>query len=83
MIPRRALVLALLSLPLLSASAADRPNVLWITAEDLSPALGAYGDPDAKTPKLDAFAKDAVVFDAAIRFKTVQDGVVDAARKAA
>jgi arylsulfatase A-like enzyme len=60
MIPRRALVLALLSLPLLAASAADRPNVLWITAEDLSPALGAYGDPDAKTPKLDAFAKESV-----------------------
>lgn len=60
MIPRRALVLAAFFLPLLAASAADRPNVLWITAEDLSPALGCYGDPDAKTPNLDAFAKESV-----------------------
>lgn len=60
MIPRRALVLALVFLPLLAASAADRPNILWITAEDLSPALGCYGDPDAKTPNLDAFAKESV-----------------------
>lgn len=60
MIYRRALVLALLFSPLLPAFAADRPNILWITAEDLSPALGCYGDPDAKTPKLDAFAREAV-----------------------
>lgn len=60
MIPRRAFVLAAFFLPLLSATAADRPNVLWITAEDLSPALGAYGDPDASTPNLDAFAKESV-----------------------
>lgn len=60
MIPRRALVLALVFLPLLAASASDRPNILWITAEDLSPALGCYGDPDAKTPNLDAFAKESV-----------------------
>ncbi len=44
----------------LPLSAADRPNILWITAEDMSPALGSYGDPDAKTPNLDAFAKESV-----------------------
>lgn len=60
MISRRVLVLALLFSRLLAASAADRPNILWITAEDLSPVLGCYGDPDAKTPKLDAFAKESV-----------------------
>ncbi len=53
-----------LLLPLLAAalplSAVDRPNILWITAEDMSPALGSYGDPDAKTPNLDAFAKESV-----------------------
>src|SRR5688572_15173857 len=38
----------------------DRPNILWITAEDLSPNLGCYGDVDARTPHLDAFARDAV-----------------------
>ncbi|MBT4665637.1 MAG: sulfatase-like hydrolase/transferase, partial [Opitutae bacterium] len=39
---------------------AERPNVLWITAEDMSPTLGCYGDKDAITPHLDAFAKQSV-----------------------
>jgi N-sulfoglucosamine sulfohydrolase len=41
-------------------SAAEQPNVLWITAEDMSPTLGCYGDPDARTPRIDAFARQAV-----------------------
>ncbi len=40
--------------------AADRPNILWLTAEDMSPNLGCYGDDQALTPRLDAFAKEAV-----------------------
>ena len=40
--------------------AVERPNVLWITAEDMSPTLGCYGDKDAITPHLDAFAKQSV-----------------------
>ena len=32
--------------------AEERPNVLWITAEDMSPTLGCYGDKDAITPHL-------------------------------
>ncbi len=43
----------------------DRPNILWITAEDLSPALGCYGDPDARTPHLDALAKESVRYTSA------------------
>jgi arylsulfatase A-like enzyme len=38
----------------------DRPNILWITAEDMSPVLGCYGDPDANTPNIDALAKQSV-----------------------
>ncbi|HRQ88410.1 MAG TPA: sulfatase [Bacteroidia bacterium] len=53
-------LLLLASLLPLALPAADRPNILWITAEDMSPALGSYGDPDAKTPNLDAFAKESV-----------------------
>lgn len=34
----------------------ERPNILWISVEDISPNLGCYGDPDAKTPTLDALA---------------------------
>jgi arylsulfatase A-like enzyme len=38
----------------------SRPNVLWLTAEDLSPHLGCYGDAYARTPNLDAFAETGV-----------------------
>lgn len=35
-----------------------RPNILWISAEDLSPDLGAYGDTYAATPVLDQLARE-------------------------
>ena len=38
--------------------AADRPNVLWITCEDLSPRLGCYGDAVARSPRLDRLAAE-------------------------
>ena len=40
--------------------AADRPNILWITAEDMSPVLGCYGDQFAITPNIDKLAKESV-----------------------
>ena len=40
----------------------DRPNILWISCEDISPNLGCYGDPHAITPNLDQLAKDGVRF---------------------
>ncbi len=52
---------ALLALTITS-SAADRPNVLLITADDLGLQLSCYGDPIAKTPNLDRLAADAVRF---------------------
>jgi len=39
---------------------AGSPNILWITAEDISPALGCYGDAYARTPNLDALAAESV-----------------------
>ncbi len=36
------------------------PNILWITAEDMSPYLGCYGDEFSTTPHLDRFAKESV-----------------------
>lgn len=42
-----------------TAIAAERPNVLWITTEDIGPQLGCYGDKYAVTPNLDAFARTA------------------------
>jgi uncharacterized sulfatase len=43
-----------------AAGLAERPNILWITCEDMSPRLGCYGDPLARTPHLDALAKQGV-----------------------
>ena len=40
--------------------AADRPNILWITAEDMSPVLGCYGDKFAVTPNIDRLAQESV-----------------------
>lgn len=36
----------------------ERPNILWISAEDLSPDLGSYGDDYAITPALDRLARE-------------------------
>src|SRR5829696_1553551 len=42
--------------------AADRPNVLWITCEHMSPHLGCYGDKVARTPNIDRFAKESLKY---------------------
>ena len=34
----------------------QRPNILWLSCEDINPHLGCYGDAYARTPHLDAFA---------------------------
>ncbi len=48
-----------------AAESGDRPNILWISAEDLSAAtLGCYGGA-AHTPRIDALARDGLRFDAA------------------
>lgn len=41
------------------------PNILWLTMEDISPDLGAYGDTFAHTPNLDEFAKKSLRYDMA------------------
>ncbi len=51
------LVLALSFALAPNAVAADRPNVLWLTCEDMGPHLGCYGDTYATTPNLDRFAE--------------------------
>jgi uncharacterized sulfatase len=59
----RALILAVAALGFASRlTAADRPNVIWIVAEDLSPNLGCYRDPDARTPHLDKLASQGARF---------------------
>jgi N-sulfoglucosamine sulfohydrolase len=54
-------LLAVLFLSVAAASGAtSQPSFLWITTEDMSADLGCYGDPDARTPSLDALARTSV-----------------------
>lgn len=39
-----------------------RPNILWISLEDISPDLGCYGDAQAITPNIDGLAKQGARF---------------------
>lgn len=43
-----------------AAATARRPNIVWISNEDMSPRLGAYGDAVARTPVLDRLARESV-----------------------
>jgi len=45
-----------------SVLASDRPNILWLSAEDISAHLGCYDDPHAITPNLDALAAQGVKY---------------------
>ncbi|HYW96451.1 MAG TPA: sulfatase-like hydrolase/transferase, partial [Bacteroidales bacterium] len=38
------------------------PNILWLSAEDIGPALGCYGDPQATTPNIDKLAEHGIVY---------------------
>jgi arylsulfatase A-like enzyme len=43
-----------------SAQAADRPNILWLVAEDFGPELACYGTTQVWTPNLDRLAAEGV-----------------------
>lgn len=43
-------------------SAADQPNILWITSEDNGPHIGCYGDSYADTPHIDSIAKQGMLY---------------------
>ena len=52
----------LVGLPARGALAAERPNILILMAEDMSPRVGAFGDPVASTPNIDRLAASGVRF---------------------
>ena len=39
---------------------AERPNIVWVSCEDISAHLGCYGDPHATTPNIDQLAEEGV-----------------------
>lgn len=43
-----------------SLHGAERPNILWLSAEDINAHFGCYGDPNAMTPNLDQLAREGV-----------------------
>lgn len=40
----------------------EKPNILWLVCEDISPYLSFYGDSTANTPNLDQLANESLVF---------------------
>ena len=51
------------SLPAFSQTGEERPNILWLVTEDISPYLSFYGDSTAKTPNLDRLAREGVRYE--------------------
>ena len=40
----------------------EKPNILFISVDDLKPSIGSFGDEFAVTPNIDQLSKDATVF---------------------
>ncbi|MBK7627671.1 MAG: sulfatase [Bacteroidales bacterium] len=57
-----------------------RPNIIWISTEDLSPHMGCYGDQVAKTPNIDRLASQGTrftnVFTTAAISAPVRSGII-------
>ena len=53
-------IVAILSL--VTASFAEKPNIVWISCEDISPHIACFGDPHAITPNLDRLATEGVCY---------------------
>ena len=61
MFARTAFVFAFLIASAIQAD--ERPNILWVIADDLRPQLGCYGNDVVKSPHIDQFSKQALRFE--------------------
>jgi len=57
-----AIAAALLSVTIPLNAETERPNILWIIADDLSVDLGCYGNRDVTTPNLDRLGAEGALF---------------------
>ena len=51
------------TLSAIPSAQAARPNILWLSCEDIGAHLGCYGDPHATTPNIDRLAREGVRYD--------------------
>ena len=55
-------IVLLFSSSILHAEDPERPNIVWIIAEDMSPDLGCYGNQVVTTPNIDGLAEKGMQF---------------------
>ena len=55
-----AVLLCSLTLPCSGLAETGRPNIVWISLEDITPMMGCYGDKYARTPVFDKFAAQGI-----------------------
>jgi arylsulfatase A-like enzyme len=53
---------AIVSLSGFAQQKINRPNIIWIVCEDISPYLHVYGEKAIKTPNLDKFATESIKY---------------------
>ena len=56
----RTLALSLLFCAPTAVQAANKPNILWLIAEDMGPSLSCYGNKEVSTPNIDRLASEGV-----------------------
>ncbi len=47
---------------LFAQATVEKPNILWISVEDISPLLEVYGDKSIQTPNIERLAKEGITF---------------------
>jgi len=60
MLTLRRLLIVFACVGIAVAQKQQRPNIVWLVAEDMSPWLGCYGDDTVPTPNCDRLAKEGI-----------------------
>jgi arylsulfatase A-like enzyme len=60
MLSLRCVMICVAVLGAVAAQDGERPNIVWLVAEDMSPWLGCYGDATVPTPNCDRLAREGV-----------------------